>query len=443
MSAEAAALAAELAAAGHASGVAAVRLEEFAQEAERRWPPGVWRGQAWTTYAAQVATAASETRTSARRWRRVAEELLVLAERVTAGEVSVDEAGELVAGLAAGGSLSTKSSGGGEEVDEVTRRDRAHRAAVALDAAAGRTRRADGLLDPDEEVVWRNARSVDRMLDRTPGATVWAYDPDAFDGDGAVVVGVGDVREADHRVVLVPGVGTDVRDVGVQVERVEAVVAAAEQHGPAAGWFWLGYDAPDAVTDEAARTQARAEQGGEVLARDVAGLRAALPDGPGEEARWTTLGHSYGATTTSYAATHGALDADAVVLVGAPGAGAAEQASDLGVDEVYVGRDSRDVVATLGGEGRAGREGVGLGLDPASEQFGAVRFRAERPDRGWTLGAGEAHSGYFTPGGESLGNIGAVVAGEVDRVELAAPAGDPWWGRPRDPEWRRGVEGSP
>ncbi|WP_238694404.1 hypothetical protein [Nocardioides daphniae] len=58
-------------------------------------------------------------------------------------------------------------------------------------------------------------------------------------------------------------------------------------------------------------------------------------------------------------------------------------------------------------------------------------------------GGGEAHSGYFTPGGESLGNIGAVVAGEVDRVELAAPAGDPWWGRPRDPEWRRGVEGSP
>ncbi|QCX26469.1 alpha/beta hydrolase [Nocardioides jishulii] len=417
--------------AGRELGAAAVRFEEFAQEAEQRWAPGVWRGAAREAYAAQVAAASAATRRAAQRWRRVAADLLTLAQWLASGDVDVEEALAWVAALTTGGSLSTKR----QELDVVADRDVAHRVAVELDVAAGRTRHRDARLDPDEESVWRNARAVDRMLHRTPGATLWTYDPEVFDGDGAVVVGVGDVRGADHQVVLAPGVGTDVSDVGAQVRRVEAVVDAAQEHGETAGWFWLGYDAPDAVADPAARTEVRAERGGESFARDVASLRDASPG-----ARWTALGHSYGATTVSYAGTRGDLDVDALVLVGAPGAGEAERVGDLGVGEVYVGRDSRDLVATLGDEGWVGKGGVGLGVDPASEEFGAIRFRAERPDRGWAPGVGEAHSGYFTPGHEALDSIGAVVAGRPDLVQVAERATDPWWRRPRDPEWSRDVE---
>lgn len=321
-------------------------------------------------------------------------------------------------------------------------RDRDNRAELALDLLAGQARHDDGLLDGEEHVVWANARSVERALAAADDTTLWLYDPDAFDGDGRVAIGVGEIDEADHLVVLVPGVGTETADASAQVRRVETLVDAAREQGSeaAAGYFWLGYDAPDGPTDPAMRTTARAEVGGDALASDVAAMQTGAD--PGD--RWTVVGHSYGSTTTSYAATGQGLDVDAVVLVGAPGAGEARRAADLGVDQVFAGRDSRDLVATLGDEGWVGKrwvgkDGLGLGVDPASEEFGAVRFRSERPDRGLIWGLGEAHSGYFTPDGEALDSMGAVIAGRYDRVEVAAPASDPWWGRPRDPEWGRGV----
>ena len=92
-----------------------------------------------------------------------------------------------------------------------------------------------------------------------------------------------------------------------------------------------------------------------------------------------------GTTTTSYA-THGdTSDVDEVVLIGSPGAGPADHASDLGpgADHVYVGRDSRDFVAVLGDEGWVGKFGIGLGTDPSSEDFDANRFEAEDVDRSW------------------------------------------------------------
>lgn len=397
---------------------AAARWQEFADAVALVGRLGSFVGLAAEAYAAQVAAAGDGARQRAAWLRRVAQECWVAADLARAG-------GPVDLGV----------------VDEITRRDLLARAAVDADLVAGRTRSADGLLDGAEVSTWRNARAVAAAVEGRE-AVVWAYDPTAHGGHGEVVVGVGDVRSdgpARH-VVLVPGVGTEVVDAPRQVARVETVVAAAREQGAGAtsGWFWLGYDTPDGPGDPAMLTTARAQAGGEALAVDLARLQAAHGNAGGTS-DWTVVGHSYGATTVAEAAAGSGpeLDVDAVVLVGAPGAGPAQEAADLGVSRVFVGRDSRDVVATVGAEGWVAPPG--LGRDPASEEFGAFRFRAERLDREPWRGWGEAHTGYFTRGTESVDNIGAVVAGAYARVEVAESAFDPWWGRPRDPEWMRSV----
>lgn len=393
----------------------AARWQEYADAAASGWASGGFVGAAARAYDDGVALAGRRAQGRADRLRRRALECWVLADLVRAG-------GPVEVAL----------------LDEVARRDVVARAAVDADVVGGRTRAGDGLLGVEEAATLRTAEAVQRAVEGRE-AVLWTYDPGAHGGDGAVVVGVGDVTApavVDH-VVLVPGVGTETVDVGRQVARAEALVAAARGQGSVAtaGWFWLGYDTPDGVTDPAMVSTRRAEVGGAALAADVAHLQAATAETASGEARWTVVGHSYGATTVAQAASGPGLDVDAVVLVGSPGAGAAREADDLGVGRVFVGRDSRDVVAAVGGEGWVA--GPGLGRDPAVDDFGAVRFRAERADRAAWRGLGEAHSGYFTPGSESMGNIGAVVAGAYDRVEVAAPAHDPWWGWPRDPEWSR------
>lgn len=404
---------------------AAARWQELADEAARRWTPGAFVGLAARAYAASVAAAGTRAQERAERCRRTAVEWWVLAGLLRRG-------GPLDPGA----------------VDVVTRRDLAARAAVEADVVGGRTRRRDGLLGDDEQERWRAAQAVRRAVAGRE-AVVWAYDPDAHDGDGTAVIGVGVglgekwARDADGRapvdhVVLVPGVGTEVVDAPRYVARAEAVVAAAGEHGSEAtvGWFWLGYDAPDGPTDPAMLTPRRAVEGGEALSADLTRMQSATAT-PGVADRWTAVGHSYGATTVAEAAAGPGLEADAVALVGSPGAGSARTAVDLGVDRVFVARDSRDAVAALGDEGWLGRPALGLGRDPAEDDFGAVRMRAERPGRHAWWGIGDGHAGYFTPDSESLRNLGAVVAGAYDRVEVAEPTHDPWWGRPRDPEWRR------
>ena len=317
-------------------------------------------------------------------------------------------------------------------------RDRGNRAALRTDLASVGQRTRDGHGDGEDARRLRNARAVRRAL-RTSGeapTTLWRYEPGAYGGDGAVAVGVGDLDTADDVAVLVPGVGTEVTDVGEQVARVRRLVdKTSDLSGGAAGLSWIGYDSPDHPADPAIASPAGAGEGGEALRADVDALRA------GREPldRVTVLGHSYGSTVVAEAAVRG-LEVDAVALVGSPGAGSARTANELGVDEVYALRDSRDLVATLGDEGAWGRGswgGPGLGVDPSSAEFGAVRLQAERPDRGPVPGLGDAHSGYLASSSTSLRNLRHVVTGDLGALELAEPSGDRWWSGPYDPEWSR------
>jgi uncharacterized protein YukE len=329
-------------------------------------------------------------------------------------------------------------------------RDDANRVVLEDDLATLRAKEADGTLASDEERVLANAEQAEQALEdadsfedpitgERPGGVLHLYDPAAFDGDGRVAIGVGDLDTADDVAVFTPGITTTMSDTTSYTGQMINVYESTRYNGDGssvATLFWLGYDAPDAFYDPATATEGRAEDGGRRLADMVDGLRASRPDDP---AHLTAIGHSYGSTTTSYAAGDFDLAADDVVLVGSPGAGPADHADDfsVGADNVYVGRDSRDIVAVLGDEGWVGKGPVGLGTDPSSDDFGATRFEAEDVDRAGIRNWGDGHGSYLHHDSESLYNIGLIVDGHGDQVNAAEHSYDPWYDFAQDPEWDR------
>jgi hypothetical protein len=327
-------------------------------------------------------------------------------------------------------------------------RDQANRALLDDDLARLASKAEDGTISPLEERMLVNAEKTRDAVanadaytdpldpDVTPGGTLWLYDPAAYDGDGRVAVAVGDLDHATDVAVFTPGINTDMQSVVGYTDQMMNLYEATRYSGDGssvATMFWLGYDAPHGPTDLATLTEGRAEDGGRNLADAIDGLRASRSDDP---AHLTAIGHSYGSTTTSYAAHGDTMDVDEVVLIGSPGAGPADEASDFGVgaDNVYVGRDSRDFVATLGDEGWVGKLGLGLGTDPSSEDFDANRFEAEDVNRSWHTNTGDAHGSYLNNDTESLYNIGRIVDGHGDDINAADQSYDPWYGPAVDPE---------
>ena len=216
-----------------------------------------------------------------------------------------------------------------------------------------------------------------------------------------------------------------------------------------ASMFWIGYDAPDNLPwDEgwdaaAVVTEEMAANGGERLADTLDGLRDSRD---GDPAHLTAIGHSYGSTTTGHAAHDHGIPVDDLVLVGSPGVGGdTDNAGDTGVDtdHVWAGANSRDPIANLGNHGWIHGEtlfGAGLGDDPAEDDFGAQRFRAEsttRADDSVGLDAFDDHSKYFDHDTESLYNISQIVNGNYAAVEHADHVYDPFYAGVQDPEFDR------
>jgi hypothetical protein len=244
--------------------------------------------------------------------------------------------------------------------------------------------------------------------------------------------------------------GTEASTLGTRVPEVVFAAASAHTAEPVAVMTWHGYDAPsisvmdgddddpiDDATDWITEvgdlaevvTMGRATSGAAILAGDVFGLRAIRGE---DDVHLTVIGNSYGSTTVAIAADEFDLAADDVILTGSPGAGRADDAGDLttGVTNTWVGSASDDPVSYLGRTGGAephdvadfvnGVPAVGLGNDPAEDDFGARRFQAEWHGRDddfpWPV-AGHGH--YFDPCAEAAGNIGAVVAADYAAVDLA------------------------
>ena len=138
---------------------------------------------------------------------------------------------------------------------------------------------------------------------------------------------------------------------------------------------WIGYDSPnfnpestmpwdlvDSAGDVAHTvTEANAQAGGVALSQFVDGLNSTHTGG--DQPHLTVIGHSYGSTTSAYAAA-GGMAADSLVLIGSPGASEGVHhapTSTCRPGQVFVGAADNDPVSWLGGEdgllpGHVGRQ---------------------------------------------------------------------------------------
>lgn len=343
-------------------------------------------------------------------------------------------------------------------------RDQANRLLLDSDLNELRLKEENGTLSEDEEQLLKNAEATEKALkyadeytvpgtDDQPGGSLWLYDPSAFDGDGRVAIALGDLDTADDVAIQIPGIKTQMDGVAGNVKDAANLYESARNNGDGssvASMFWLGYDTPAGDPSEwlDVPSENAAADGGRRLADAVDGLRASRSDDP---AHMTAIGHSYGSTATSYAATDHGLAVDDVALIGSPGTGPAGDASDfsVGKDHVFVGRNSRDFVAYLGDEGWLRKDSVedlGLGVDPSSEDFDATRFEAEATDRKdtarWTPDNVsdlnfDDHVKYYERDSESLYNLGRIVDGESENINKAPQSYDPWYSPAVDEEWWR------
>ena len=217
------------------------------------------------------------------------------------------------------------------------------------------------------------------------------FDPS---GDGRVAEVFGPLETAEHVAIVVPGMGNDLNNFdGGNASRLQTE-AADLGNGDVATIQWLGYDSPEGIT---AATGGPADEGGEALPPFLEGIRT---QHSGEAPHVTIVGHSYGSVVLGRALRDRGLQIDDVVAVGSPGMGV-NDADDLGdgFDRIWAGRAHGDPVPSLPGHGE----------DPHDVGFGATRFHT---------GDISGHSSYFQEGSLSLSNMGLIVAGRPDDVDV-------------------------
>ena len=320
-------------------------------------------------------------------------------------------------------------------------RDEANRTSLDRDLDDLTSRQDAGEdLTKAEQRLFDRARAAEAALDLPAVAdppdtetdvNLIVYQPGAFGGDGAVAVSYGDPDTADNTAVIVPGITNDGSNIAGQGEDAYRLQQQAIRNGESAATIaWMGYDAPswnpenaldwpgDGLDMGSVINEEKAEAGGNSLADFVDGLRASDQRAEDRDSNLTVIGHSYGSTTAAHAAADHGLDADALTLIGSPGAGGNDVNSvgDLRMPEgkVYVGAADNDFVTWLGQDGD-----LGMGKDPAQASFGATVFPvADGPEfHADDLGQGITnHTSYFEPGSQSLANLTDIVQG--DQPEL-------------------------
>ncbi|MDO5731620.1 alpha/beta hydrolase [Corynebacterium sphenisci] len=228
--------------------------------------------------------------------------------------------------------------------------------------------------------------------------------------DSTALIAYGDPATAAHLIVLVPGTGSDPLDplsVHGQGRRARAILDRATA---ATAVVVALHDAPPDLLAAAGDDHhpAAAAQ----LRTAVARLAAAHPG-----AAVSVLGHSHGAVVAAQAARGPGLRADALMLLGSPGAGpGVTGAGDLrlldaggrphrGTGQVHSVRDPHDPV------GLAARAGI-HGADPEDPGFGAPGpAAAESPP----APVERAHASYF----EDPRRLRAIIAALEEDAGLA------------------------
>lgn len=278
---------------------------------------------------------------------------------------------------------------------------------------------------PNDVTRYTNAVKVEQALAddhlRTGAPTfLQVYQPDKFNGQGRAAVAIGNPDKAANTTVVVPGTSHSVTEGWLSADDATNLYNEAKNADPTKATSvvaWMGYNAPDSLTDPQVAQTSLAHQGGALLAADVNGLNVTHGPGP---SHLTVIGHSYGSTTVADAAAGYGMHTNDVVLIGCPGTDMAKSAADFHLaagGHVFVGAASTDPITQLGGLPQIHVPGTGvnlaLGADPALDGFGSTRFKAEVP--GWTI---NDHSHYYQPGTESLFSMADVVSGHGDALEL-------------------------
>ncbi|OBK78499.1 alpha/beta hydrolase [Mycobacterium sp. 1274761.0] len=255
---------------------------------------------------------------------------------------------------------------------------------------------------------------------------LWKYEPLADNGQGRAAIAIGNPDYADNTTVTVPGTGSSVKGGWLSDGHNDArnLWDQANQADPThshAVISWMGYDAPDGFTDTRVANPDLARSGGDLLAADVNGLWVTHQD-PSQHV--TVIGHSYGSTTVADAFAASGMHANDAVLLGCPGTDLAKSAADFHLDggQVYVGSASTDPVSFIGTAPEYVHDylnrklgypvglDAGLGIDPAGDRFGSIRFEAEVVGRDG-LDPGD-HSHYYDLGTESLAGMTHIVTGD-------------------------------
>ncbi|MEU2034657.1 alpha/beta hydrolase [Nocardia amamiensis] len=296
-------------------------------------------------------------------------------------------------------------------------------------------------------------------LPGNPPVHVLSYDATAFGGDGKVVVALGDVDTARTVNWHVPGTNTTLRSLHYQFTPLRHLYEETKRVDPdleLASIIWIGYDAPTGPINTGyvrAAFRGRAKAGGDLLLHEIAAFHATRAHAGTADPRQLTnriFAHSYGSVTASFAGKHGRLAGlvGSIALSGSPGAGPVRSAAAFGIgaQNVYVAASWRDPVTMFGADqpgawSRYLGTGLGLGMDPSSEEFGARRIRAEFPRSENFGNAEQVHQGYLRPSDprtgrptESLANFGRIAAGGGDTlpsVDHRHPPPDPGWARRR------------
>lgn len=287
-----------------------------------------------------------------------------------------------------------------------------------------RVENATEAIPHDQMVRYYNALKVREGLAAQQAKTkaetfLYVYEPEVFNGQGRAAVAIGNPDAADNTAVVVPGTGNSVSSGWLSSDdpaRVFDQTAKADLTRATAVVAWMGYDAPDSLLDPQVGQPGNARQGGELMAADVNALEVTNK----ADSHVTVMGHSYGATAAADAAAGFGMRADDIVLIGSPGTDLAQSAADFHLPDngnVFVGAASTDPVTHLGGA-QAMLPGtdvtVALGDDPAAEDFGSTRFKAEVP--GLTAPWSD-HSGYLVQGSESLYSIATIASGHGEMLE--------------------------
>ncbi|TXS67056.1 alpha/beta hydrolase [Streptomyces sp. sk2.1] len=312
-------------------------------------------------------------------------------------------------------------------------RDEANRANLPLVIAGLEGQKSDGAQD---KLAGLKGIQSKLSIDSHPPMYLLGF---GTEGKGRAIVSYGNPDTSRNVSSYVPGLGTalDEEFADDTVRRAYQTAKSAQKYDPSsASIVWLGYDAPG-VKDVASTTDAN--NGAPAYNSFMDGIQATNKH---ENPHITAIGHSYGSLTVGTAARQdgGIPGADDIVLLGSPGTGA-DSASELNVgkEHVFVGAADNDpvtklpakkdllgVVGPVFGAVAAGSHDNWFGVDPASQEFGAIRMESgDGPLPLWLSGKGPtpAHSGYFDPerNPSAADNIAMIVAGRSGSITTEAP----------------------